>query len=1477
MRFRFEWERKKTGRRQRRRWLCLFLLCVLCLSGCGSIILNGDLTFTANSPVQPMAVTSSVVQDYMKNVSFAYGDAEKYAISGKRAFVTLPGHVNPADVQVLNQAINDYNAELVDMSKQKKLYKGDFKVIDYNEVTKRFVYAYYTPYMKIRDKNGNPTSKKYTDSKYPEVEDTGLDVAKKTGTASDNWIIERPNGEADVDGAVLVLMSYDPESGDYTVFFSKHFTAEEDLKNDMRCLAGKAGLSSGVQNSEAKNNGGMTANTNISSAGKNYFVFADDYLYLYDQWGNLVYCGFYRSVIQQKASELNWRYGWHAYWRYTVADVELDDRGVPYFTLNMEVSDKDFEQADEQAEKQLDQEVEEDDDKDDAQGDDPEKVGDITYFHGTFSVNRIEIGGANGLSFYSEIEPEAWNALSTNAINHRQEVFDYTKYRKEIITKDVSGNEISRRYETFDETLARLKKDPSAVVSTDAVNEHSGNKLIEEFYNDASVSVSLNQFTGFTANKGGMFEYSLAGGPTVHRVTVLNTDGTRWQTDNYGVQVVVYNAQRWRNYSQASLLNQLRQDQDYACGNLVSVLNRWGKMLPDLKPGLFGGKDYASYNIGDYKESNGDYSVSGSNLIKGHAQPLVSASYFKSGTNYGWGTLLSFNEGSGRIEATADGTGLEAKNASDMVYGNAYHAGRYYYHNSLNSKYWLDQSTSKYDISAQYRLGTNMPYTIIKKTTLDTDGKTSSQYLTIMNDGFGSFKLPVMTLQAKKDISLSYDWVLRDDSASDNSASGNSASGNSASGNSAGKVASFLTKKATVSVPVQYRMMYPEGCYIGSVGETWVGNTVKAGAGDLNALTYYSVNGTRLAQDSVYDTGWWWVQRYRETQYPIYDNASGQKISTAGTYNNWAWGSYWWFLHRYYLNNNFWNFYSGAESEKKFGTLQVEKQGVNGVIYDRMVPGEAQDLGIWDVGDKKIVAYFTDQVIRFYEKKDGETYKTGGKTGVYRASVELRVDELKGLTAGYLLKEEDGNVSSNTTATDMTREEEALQHAEEVLNSDEAMYNLTSDNILPVGNDLKRFLYFSNDGGLHLLYVLNGGTGAQSWQKQGRIMKLLDGSYFRVFPNGNGYEVVGFQTQEYSYSEADVCMARVYDLNLGDLVDQHGNSAVSEYLESLRNYFLTQTHTIRTTTLSGNEAKNISADDTSIVSSNNAVIKVEIVKPNANDAEYARAKKLITGDYEKEAYPELQAICKEYGIDKPTDDSVNVLKNIRANYAGQRAAMTEIYTFLGIDATKLDNNWRYLRYEGQLFNASYQSLLEMTMVQIVLSDFYLKNLYTPQLKGATGLAGVHKYDAAIDGGKRYVYNDKLNNSFIHVYDPTWDGKEILNSEGNSTGATDKNLYFVTNFSATLYVDEYAAYRSQYKDWSSTQANTDIMNELMNTEKAQQRNLSLQSDKINNELYDMMKKQGDTTDFSDSDFYKAVSDDLEDKYLTALRQQENAGQ
>ena len=1459
MRFRFEWEWKKTDRRQHRQWLCLFLLCVFLLTGCGSIILNGDLTFTANAPVQPMPVTSSVVQDYMKNVSFAYGDAEKYAIDGKRAFITLPGHVNPADVQVLNQAINDYNADLVDMSKQKKLYKGDFKVIDYNEVTQRFVYAYYTPYMKIKDVSGNAVSQNYTDSKYPEVEDTGLSVSKN-GTISGNLIIDRPNGEEDVDGGELVLMSYQPDTGEYTVFFSKHFTAEEDKQNDMRCLAGKAGLGSGVQNSKARNNGGMTANTNINSAGKNYFVFANDYLYLYDQWGNLVYCGFYRSVIQQKANEMNRIYGWHPYWRYTVADVELDDRGVPYFTLNMEVSDQEFDQADKQAEKQLDKEVEENK-NDDAQGDDPESVGDITYFHGTFSVNRIEIGGTNGMNFYSEMEAEAWNALSGNAINHRQEVFNYTEKRQEIETKDVSGNVI-RRYETFDETLARLKKDPSVVVSANAVDKHSGDNLILEFYNADGVQTNLNNFTGFTANKGGAFEYSLAGGPTIHRVKVLNTDGKVWETRNYGVQVVVYNAQHWYDYSQASLLNQLREDQDYACGKLVSTLNGQGKMLLDLKPGLFGGKDYASYNIGDYKENNGNYSVSGCEPIKGHAQPLVSASYFTNGTNYGWGMLMFFSEGSGRIEAKADGSGLEAKNASDMVYDNPYYAGRYYYHDSLNSKYWLDQSTSKYDISAQYRLGVNMPYTIIKRTQWDASGNASSQYMTILNDGYGSFKLPVMTLQAKKDISLSYDWVLKDDSAS-----GNTASGNIASGNTAGKVESFLSKKATVAIPVQYRMMYPEGCYIGNVGETWVGNTVKAGAGDLNALTYYSVNGKRLAEDSVYVSSWWWIKEYRETKYPIYDNASGQTIKTGGTDYGWRTSifSYWWFLHTYYLNNNYWNFYSGAESEKKFGTLQVEKQGCNGVIYDRMVPGEAQDLGIWEVGGKKIVAYFTDQVIRIYEKKDN----------TYRATAELRVDELKGLTAGYLLKEENGDVSSNTTGS--TLEEEALQHAEEVLNSDEAMYNLTSDNIQPVGNDLKRFLYFSNDGGLHLLYVLNGSTGAQSWQKQGRIMKLLDGSYFRVFPNGNGYKVVGFQTQQYSYSEADVCMARVYDLNLGDLVDQHGNSAVSEYLESLRNYFLTQTHTIRTTTLSGNEAKNISEDDTSIVSSNNAVIKVEIVKPNANDAEYARAKKLITGDYEKEAYPELQAICKEYGIDKPTDDSVNVLKNIRANYDGQRAAMTEIYTFLGINPTKLDNNWRYLRYEGQLFNASYQSLLEMTMVQIVLSDFYLKDLYTPQLNGITGLAGVHKYDAATDGGKRYVYNDKVNNSFIHVYDPTWDGEEILNNEGNSTGATKKGLYFVTNFSGTLYVDEYAAYRSQYKDWSSTQVNTDIMNELMNTEKAQQRNLSLQSDKINDELYDMMEKQGDATDFSDSDFYKAVSDDLEDKYLTALRQQENAGQ
>ncbi len=63
MRFRFELKKKKKDVGLLRRQLCFFMLCIFLLTGCGSIILNGDLSFSANAPVQPMPMTAKEVQD----------------------------------------------------------------------------------------------------------------------------------------------------------------------------------------------------------------------------------------------------------------------------------------------------------------------------------------------------------------------------------------------------------------------------------------------------------------------------------------------------------------------------------------------------------------------------------------------------------------------------------------------------------------------------------------------------------------------------------------------------------------------------------------------------------------------------------------------------------------------------------------------------------------------------------------------------------------------------------------------------------------------------------------------------------------------------------------------------------------------------------------------------------------------------------------------------------------------------------------------------------------------------------------------------------------------------------------------------------------------------------------------------------------------------------------------------------------------
>ena len=259
--------------------ICLLLTAVLMMSGCGSIVMSENLQFEVNPPVTPLSGEAWLGgggrsdgsrisrEEAAENIRFAYGSMEKYGIDGARAFTILPGHVSPADVPSLNEIINNTNANL-EADDQLDLYVGDFKVLGYDEETERFVYAYYTPY--IGDGVG------HTDDRYPEVGNTGLSVAK-TGNVGTGFVTARPDKISDISGMVLVVMSYAPGTGDYTVFFSKVFTMEEHKTNDMRMLAGKV-------------------------AGRPYYyVYVDDYMYLYDSDGEKQYTSSYSAIVQSKA------------------------------------------------------------------------------------------------------------------------------------------------------------------------------------------------------------------------------------------------------------------------------------------------------------------------------------------------------------------------------------------------------------------------------------------------------------------------------------------------------------------------------------------------------------------------------------------------------------------------------------------------------------------------------------------------------------------------------------------------------------------------------------------------------------------------------------------------------------------------------------------------------------------------------------------------------------------------------------------------------------------------------------------------------------------------------------------------------------------------------------------------------------------------------------------------------------------------
>lgn len=260
-----------------KRVFCL-LLCASCIlfTGCNSILYNGNLKV---EPYEPATLPENISQQVEEKVEQTQEqqDDEKYQIEGTNAFYILPDHENKPD-------------EIV-----------DFKVLDYQE-QEGFIYCYKTPYYGSTGE-----------------EDVGL-TAAKSGIAPE----ERTATETeDTEILVTVLMSYQPATRAYNVFFTR--LEEKD--------------NSGTVSQQVEGIGELTGSVSenrlmahkLEKEGL-YFLFIGNRAYLFDSSGNQTWTYDYNAVIAQEIEELTKRYGRDGYTvETTISDVVMD--GLCVFLL----------------------------------------------------------------------------------------------------------------------------------------------------------------------------------------------------------------------------------------------------------------------------------------------------------------------------------------------------------------------------------------------------------------------------------------------------------------------------------------------------------------------------------------------------------------------------------------------------------------------------------------------------------------------------------------------------------------------------------------------------------------------------------------------------------------------------------------------------------------------------------------------------------------------------------------------------------------------------------------------------------------------------------------------------------------------------------------------------------------------------------------------------------------------------------------
>lgn len=238
-----------------KRIICMILAasCVF-FTGCNSILYNGNLKFKSFEPKTIPAYSDELGEIAQEAQSREL--EEKYRLEGVNAFYILPDHEADPDKII------------------------DFKVLDYT-TDGRFVYSYLTPcYVKLDAKD-----------------ETGLGTASASGKAprQQSYTLEDRTPYSNV----LVLMSYNPSTLEYTVFYSHVSQAVKTETVENTQASGNGDVGTITASAE---NDSIMANRLVKS--EEYFIFDQQTAYVYDKNGKQVSCIDYSATIAQEAERL---------------------------------------------------------------------------------------------------------------------------------------------------------------------------------------------------------------------------------------------------------------------------------------------------------------------------------------------------------------------------------------------------------------------------------------------------------------------------------------------------------------------------------------------------------------------------------------------------------------------------------------------------------------------------------------------------------------------------------------------------------------------------------------------------------------------------------------------------------------------------------------------------------------------------------------------------------------------------------------------------------------------------------------------------------------------------------------------------------------------------------------------------------------------------------------------------------------------